>query len=234
MNVAFGTLLILIFLSPGFVCRYAFLKGPYSRKNLQPSLPNEIFWSVIPAFFIQLLAIQFLKLVGFQPAIKELYLMVIGDPGVDFKIVNGELGAFLIYSAALLFLSYFLGASARLIVTHFNIDLKYNILKVNNEWYYLFSGKLAESEVDLIQLDVLVHSNSEKGTTLYSGILEDYFLNKEGGIDRLYMIKVYRDTKYEMPGDLFVIFGKDIININLTYFKLEEENQIAKQLLELK
>ncbi len=224
MNVAFGTLLILIFLSPGFVCRYAFLKGPYSRKNFRPSLSDEVFWSVIPAFFIHLLAILFLQLIGIQPAIKDLYLMVIGNPGINFQLVKEGLGLFLIYSASLLFLSYLAGASARLIVTHYNIDLKYNILKVNNEWYYLFSGKLAESEVDLIQLDVLVHS--DKGTTLYSGILEDYFLNKTGGIDRLYMIKVYRDTKYEMPGDFFVIFGKDILNINLTYFKLKEEDQV--------
>lgn len=224
MNVAFGTLLILIFLSPGFVCRYAFLKGPYSRKNFRPSLSDEVFWSVIPSFFIQLLVLLFLQLIDIQPATKDLYLMMIGNAEVNFKLVNEGLGLFLIYSASLLLLSYVAGASARLIVSYFNIDLKYNLLKVNNEWYYLFSGKLAESKVEFIQLDVLVHSNKEKGTTLYSGILEDYFLNKDGGIDRLYLIEVYRDTKYEMPGDFFVIFGKDILNINLTYFKLKEKD----------
>ena len=221
MNVAFGTLLILIFLSPGFVCRYAFLKGPYSRKNFRPTLSDEIFWSVIPAFFIQLIALSFLKLFGIQPAVKDIYLMVIGSADINFKLIYDGLGLFLIYSFLLLVFSYLAGASARHIVSHYKLDLKYNILKVNNEWYYLFSGKLAQSKVDLIQLDVLVHSS--KGTTLYSGILEDYFLNKDGGIDRLYLIKVYRDTKYEMPGDFFVVFGKDILNINLSYFGLKEE-----------
>ena len=221
MNVAFGTLLILIFLSPGFVCRYAFLKGPYSRKNFRPSPSDEIFWSVIPAFFIQLIALTFLQLLGIEPALKDVYLMVIGNSAVSFDLISKGLFPFLIYSITLMLLSYLLGASARMLVSHFNLDLKYNILKVNNEWYYLFSGKLADSKVDLIQLDILV--SSDKGTTLYSGILDDYFLNKEGGIDRVYMIKVYRDTKYEMPGDFFVIFGKDIMNINLSYFKLQEE-----------
>jgi len=222
VNFAFSTLLILVFLAPGFVCRFAFLKGPYSRRNFRPSLTDDIFWSAIPAIFLQLLALIFLKLIGLEPSIKDLYLMMIGDTNIDFEAIEGGLGFFLVYLLILLIISYTFGAAARRIVTHYNIDLRYNILKVSNEWYYLFSGKLVESEVDLIQLDVLVHSNSERGTTLYSGILEDYFLNKEGGIDRLYLIKVYRDTKYEMPGDFFVIFGKDISNINLSYFRLEE------------
>ena len=115
---------------------------------------------------------------------------------------------------------YFVGGLARWMVTKFSLDLKYNILKVNNEWYYLFSGKLTSEKVEAIQLDVLV--KSDKGTTLYSGILEDYFLNAEGGIDRLYLIEVSRDMKYQMPGDYFVIFGKEVLNMNVTYYRLQE------------
>lgn len=225
MNVAFSTLLILILLSPGFIVRYAFLKGPYSRKNFRPPIADDIFWSVIPAFFIQILALIFLQLIGKTLATKDIYLLLIGEKGIDFNTVNTNLIPFLLYSLILLLISYMIGASARFIVSKYNLDLKYNILKVNNEWYYLFSGKLIKEDLDLIQLDILV--SSDKGTTLYSGILEDYFLNKDGGIDRLYLIRVYRDTKYEMPGDFFVIFGKDILNINLSYFRLEEPASIG-------
>lgn len=229
MNIAFGTLVIIVLLSPGFVCRYAFLKGPYSRKNFKPSISNDVFWSVIPAVFIQLTAFIFLKFVGANPSLKDIYLLIIGAENIDFEAIESGITPFLIYSVIILSLSYLPGSLARWTVIRFNLDLKYNILKVNNEWYYLFSSKLTNEEVDFIQLDILV--NSDKGTMLYSGILDDYFLNKEGGIDRLYLIKVHRDRKYEMPGDYFIIFGKEILNINLTYFRLREPDTEASAAL---
>ncbi|MFY0601968.1 MAG: hypothetical protein JXR03_20005 [Cyclobacteriaceae bacterium] len=221
MNVAFSTLVILVLLSPGFVCRYAFLKGPYSRKNFRASVSDEIFWSIIPAFFIQILAFLLVQALGFFPSIKDLYLITIGaKEDIDFDVINAGLFPFMVYMCILIIVSFLLGAGARWIVSKYNLDLKYNILKVNNEWYYLFSAKLADEDIDFIKLDVLVRS--EKGTMLYSGILDDYFLNKDDGIDRLYLLGVQRDKNYEMPGDHFVIFGREILNINLTYFKLGE------------
>lgn len=220
MNVAFGTLIILILLTPGFICRYAFLKGPYSRKNYKPSFTDDIFWSVIPAFVLQLSFFGVLKLVDYPFSLKTLYYLIIGSDKVSFEQLNGGAIPFLIHSIVLMALAFAIGTLARWTVIKFNLDLKYNILKVNNEWYYLFSGKLANDKVEAIQLDALV--KSDKGTTLYSGILEDYFLNAEGGIDRIYLIEVSRDMKYKMPGDYFVIFGKEILNMNLTYYRLNE------------
>lgn len=221
MNVAFSTLIILILLSPGFVCRYSFLKGPYSRKNFRSAPTDEIFWSVIPAFFIQLLGIAAIQMLGFSLSIKDLYLIIVGaEEHINFETINEGLFPFMIYMGLALTISFLLGSLARRVVSKFDLDLKYNILKVNNEWYYLFSAKLADEDIDFIKLDVLVRS--EKGTMLYSGILDDYFLNKDNGIDRLYLLGVQRDKHYEMPGDHFIIFGKEILNINLTYFKLQE------------
>ena len=223
MNVALGTLLILIILSPGFICRYAFLKGPYSRKNFKPTITEDIFWSLIPAFFIQLTAVFILQQLGLNHSVKTLYLLIAGaEKGIDFQLVDNHLTFFLTYTFILLLISYGIGSTARWIVIRYDLDLKYNIFKVNNEWYYLFRRNLLYQDVDFIQLDVLVHS--QKGTTLYSGILDDYFLNKEGGIDRLYLLQVTRDRDYYMPGDYFVVFGKDIFNLNLTYVTLDKSD----------
>ena len=231
MNIAFSTLILIVLLSPGFVCRYAFLKGPYSRKNFAPSVSNDIFWSVIPAFFIQLTAYTILRLFGLNPSAKDLYLLIIGaETGIDYQLVDGGIFPFMFYMGVVLGLAGLSGVLARWTVIKYRLDMRYNILKVNNEWYYLFSGKLTDERVDFIQLDVLVRGDS--GTTLYSGILEDYYLNKDGGIDRLYLIKVHRNRKYRMPGDTFIMFGKEILNINLTYFRLEPDplpNKVPKK-----
>ena len=239
MNIAFGTLIILFLLSPGFVIRYAFLKGPYSRKNFKPSLSDDVFWSVIPAVFIQLAGIICLKLIGYRVSVPDFYYLLIGSKtGINFKLVSEGFPLFFWYSIVILIFSFLLGTSARWAVTRFRLDRKFNILKVNNEWYYLFTGSY-DQDIDLIQVDILAHS--DEGNILYSGILKDFFLNKEGGIDRLYLVAVYRrrfsedlkDTSkkpkklderyYNMPGDYFVIFGHEIINLNVTYYKLKDQ-----------
>jgi hypothetical protein len=78
---------------------------------------------------------------------------------------------------------------------------------------------------------------------IYSGILEDYYLSKDNGLDRLYLHNVYRrrlkddlnpdqpnvgylerhlDPRYyAMPGDLFVITYDKILNLNITYYVAE-------------
>ncbi len=221
MNFAFGTLLILILLTPGFLLRYAFLKGPYSRKNHKPSLPDEIIWSVIPAFLLQLSGYALLEAMGYTIALKDLYLLIIGSDKVSFEILSAGILPFMIYAVIQMIIAFYIGSASRWAVGKFGLDLRYNILKVNNEWYYLFSGQLADEKVEAIQLDILV--KSDKGTSLYSGILEDYFLNSDGGIDRVYLIEVSRDVKYQMPGDYFVIFGREILNINVTYYRLVKE-----------
>jgi hypothetical protein len=140
--------------------------------------------------------------------------------------------------------SVVLGLLVRLIVRKFRFDLKYPFLRLNNEWYYLFSGEILDIEkpgesknIDLIQVDVLMQTG--EGPLVYSGTLEDYFLSKDNGLDRIYLSQVYRrkmqeDLKrnernvgylerylderyYSMPGDLFVITYGEILNLNITY-----------------
>jgi hypothetical protein len=115
---------------------------------------------------------------------------------------------------------------------------------VNNDWYYLFSGRILDipESIELVQVDVLV--SSDHGNVIYCGILDDYFLSDEGGIDKLYLLNVYRrsfisdssveknefvdkemdERYYNMPGDYFVVFGREILNINVSYYYLSAEN----------
>ena len=87
--------------------------------------------------------------------------------------------------------------------------------------------------------------NSTEGNIIYSGILENYFLSKENGLDRIYLRNVYRrklkddlgnehgnvgyldrhldNRYYAMPGDLFIINYDKIINLNITYYINQED-----------
>lgn len=242
MNIALGTLIILFLLSPGFIIRYTFLKGPYSRKNYKPSVTTEIFWAIIPAVFLQLSGLYFLLISGYELDFKFIYLLLTGsDKITNFSLLSANIPGFLVYFLIISFLAAGLGFSARWLVMHWQLDKKFGIFKINNEWYYLFSGRILDraEEIDFIQVDALVQT--PEGVVIYCGVLNDFYLTSDGGIDRLYLVNVYRrkfaddyivanvepknldDRYYNMPGDYLVIFGQTLLNLNLTYYKLRED-----------
>lgn len=246
MNLALSTVVLLFLLSPGFVFRFCFLSGPYSKEVYKPSATEDIVWSIIVAIFLQLSAISLLDLWGHVANLQFLYSIVKGDDAdkIDFSAVNSHTTFFLIYALILLLIASVLGLLLRKLVIGTNLDMKYSFLKINNDWYYIFSGRILQEKVkliDFIQIDALV--NTSEGEYIYCGILEDFFLTKEGGLDRLYLKNVYRrklvndirtaqkyypqskkfdERYYSMPGEYFVIFHKNVLNLNVTYYQLEE------------
>jgi len=130
-----------------------------------------------------------------------------------------------------------LGFLSKAFVRRQRIDRKYRIFRFQNEWHYLFSAEILDfpdfagktEDVDMIYIDALV--DCDEGSILYSGVLAEYILSKDGGLDRIFLSDTRRrylkndstegSKYYEMPGDLFVIpYGK-IINLHLTYYSVE-------------
>ncbi len=250
MNVALGAVFILYLLSPGFAIRYAFLKGPYSRQNFKPSFSDELFWSIIPAFIIHLCGLIILdKWFHIQPPLDTLYYLMTNVPHDNetvFDNIRAGMPVFLNYSAITLLIAGMIGFLARKFVISMKWDQKFSMFKINNEWYYLLTGKILEGEqkewVDFVQIDALVKTS--EGDFIYCGILENFILTQEGGLDRLYMANVYRrklkndvkehlndqsitnkkfdDRYYNMPGQFFILPYKDVINMNISYYKITE------------
>ena len=247
MNLILGSILLFILISPGLIFRYSYLQGTYGKQTFKISAVDEIFWAVIPAFIFQLAGILIIiHFTIYHVRLDQVYEILTGShSNIDFDFILSSLPIFLGYILILITVAAVLGFSIRLIVRKFQLDLRYTFLKVNNEWYYLFSGEILDfldtpgesKNVEMIQIDALVSTGD--GTMVYSGTLENYFLSKENGLDRIYLSNVYRrkmkddldrtkpnvgyleryldERYYSMPGDLFVITYDKIININITY-----------------
>lgn len=249
MNLALSTVVLLFLVSPGFIFRFYFLSGPYAKEVYKPSATEDIVWAIIVAVFLQLLALSVLYSCGYNINLQFLYAIIKGDDvdKIDFASIEGSVSFFILYSLVLLVAAALLGWLLRKVVIGANLDLKYSFLKINNDWYYIFSGRILKEKVkliDFIQIDALV--NTADGEYIYCGILEDFFLTKEGGLDRLYLKNVYRrkmtddihtsqkyypqskkfdERYYSMPGEYFVIFHQNVLNLNVTYYQLEENEQ---------
>ncbi|HYG20806.1 MAG TPA: hypothetical protein VD816_17835 [Ohtaekwangia sp.] len=247
MNLILGSIILFILISPGLIFRYAYLQGTYAKQTFKISAVDEIFWAIIPAFIFQLSGILITNhFTSLEVRLDQVYHVITSaHADIDFDVIVKSLPGFLLYILILIVIAASLGFTARYFVRKFQLDLRYPFLKVNNEWYYLFSGEILDfldtpgesKQVEMIQVDVIV--NTGEGTMVYSGTLENYFLSKDNGLDRIYLSNVYRrkmkddldpakpnvgyleryldERYYAMPGDLFVITYDKIININITY-----------------
>jgi hypothetical protein len=235
----------------------AYLNGPYARKNIKSSLIDELFLSITPALILQILGFlvveRFLK-IGIN---LELIYELIAGPSTafktnpDFSVIENSLGNFLLNNVIILLIAILFGKLFRWLVQKYDLDIYIHSLQFNNEWYYLLSGRILDfpnipgesKDINVIQIDVVVEL--KEGSYIYSGILQEYYLSKEEGLDRICLSNVYRrklgDDKditekseeslekefdkryYNMPGNLHVIPFSSIKNINITYYKVIEE-----------
>lgn len=259
MNLLLGSILLFILITPGLVFRVSYLQGTYAKVNFKASAVDEIFWAIIPALIIQLSALTVLRVwFGVDVRVDVFYALITGASSdrIPFTILQQGFFPFLLYLFSLIGAAVALGQALRAGVRKFKLDIRYPLFRLNNEWHYLFSGEIldfpgvpGESEnIELIQIDVLVGSGEER--VIYSGILRDYYLSKDNGLDRLYLSQVYRrklkddlspddqqavqqldERYYQMPGELFVISYANISNMNVTYhrFSLTDETDDGEE-----
>jgi hypothetical protein len=126
-------------------------------------------------------------------------------------------------------------------------DRRYKDLRFQNSWHYILKGEffdfprsaydLEEDTVEAIELvyvDVLI--KTDEGTIIYDGILVDYELSKDGGLDNISLKEVQRrylkddpgneniwpskSKYYEIPGHILILKYSEIINLNFSYYKI--------------
>jgi hypothetical protein len=230
MNVALGTIIIIFLFSPGIIFRIAYLNGPYSKQNFKSSPVDELFWSIIPAVFIQFTGVLFVEtFTPYSINLETLFYLIVGNASdkINFPYIKEALPGFLTYSFLTFVISGALGFGLRSLVKKLRLDLKYRFVRYNNDWYFLFSGLLLEfpgmpgdtKDIEVIQVDALTKTN--EGNVLYSGYLLDFFLSKTEGLDRLYLTSVYRRAfKDDINDDEYVSGGLDEKAFDKRYYKM--------------
>src|SRR5688572_1919234 len=147
MGLVLGSVFLFILISPGIIFRYAYLQGTYAKQNFKISAIDEIFWALVPALFFQLTAVLLLeRFFHVDVRIDYIYNIVIGsDNSIDFNVIRQSLSGFLLYTFSLIVLAGFIGFLVRYVIRKNRFDIRFPFLRLNNEWYYLFSGKILDS-----------------------------------------------------------------------------------------
>ncbi|MBT1703614.1 hypothetical protein [Chryseosolibacter indicus] len=263
MNLVFGSLFLFILISPGLFFRFSYLQGSYAKLTFKVSAVEEIFWALVPALLFQLAGMWVTENVFNTSVNLDIVYQLITGEQSNFQIIKASAIPFSIYITVLLIIGVVCGLTTRALVRVLRLDLYLKFLRFGNEWYYLLSGESLNLPIKkrnetwygsikdyfkslrkkktiplLIQVDALV--NSSEGDMIYSGVLKDFFLSKDNGLDRIYLSNVYRrsfrndlaneennpgflarDTDeryYTMPGYAIVISYDKIQNLNITYY----------------
>ncbi|MEZ8028331.1 hypothetical protein [Enterovibrio norvegicus] len=143
------------------------------------------------------------------------------------------------YFCGLYFAAYLLGKLSQFFMLKWN-PYKTSMFAFDTPWYYELKGKLsAQQDAQIIKLSCL------QDGVLYYGFLEDFYLDKDGQLDRLALSDVSRRTinddddneqsdreqrYYPIKGDRLILKYGDISNVNIEYLYLTRLNSPSETL----
>lgn len=253
MNIAFPALVVTLLVLPGILFRYAYRKGFFARSPSSLStLQDEVASGILGALILNGVAVGLVSAfsraaIGFE----ALLALLAGWPPVEAGRIGGYLDAVAGHASSIL--TYLLcvnGAgllSGYLIhagVRRYHLDLRYDFLRFNNEWYYTFSGearvfdvkqekrsvrsirKFLSTEIDFVFVSIVV--SQEEGAVLYWGVLNDYFFDTAGRLDKIVLESAQRrsfaDDEEKQQGETLPPADKRFYKIRGSYLVIRQQN----------
>lgn len=250
MDFALTTLLLLFLLLPGLIFRRFYYTEEFSKEYFKESVPNFFLSLALPSTIMNALCWQIVDpYFDFDVQVWGILLSGTDDPkyiGQALDNVHRHLADVLGYLILVCLLSAMFGWLTKKLIRKSKLDRRIKLFRFQNEWHYLFSGEILDfprvqgqaNAIDCTNVDVLV--DTAEGSIIYMGMLQEYVLSKEGGIERIYLTDVKRRflkqekknkvERIQLPGQFFVIPSNRILNLHLTYYKVELEDAFEKDL----
>lgn len=246
MNIALPALVVFALLLPGFIARSRIKRAERSSLDYSPFgqiVTEAVLWAAGLHLLWLLLAALFCGRY-LQPAL--LLGLVVSDAAAQARAITnlaGEAGWVAGYFGSLFAFAYLAPALMRAAIIRWRLDRVGSplspLLRFHGApWYYLLTGAdfAPGEEPDCIVVSAIVNIS---GTPwIYMGILDDFFLDPEGRLDRMVLQEVMRrpleadkqaDTPaeeelarfYVVDGDYFVLRYAEAITLNIEYIQLK-------------
>lgn len=246
MNFALPTIILLLMLVPGFLFRRLYYSGEFSKEYFKQNFSDYIFPSLIFSILIHLFCQGLIRLLGYKINLWPLFILI-GSNGsssemsVTFLQIYQNIYHLFIYFIITATAGAVLGLLGKYLVRKLKLDRKFQLFRYQNEWHYVFTGEILDfpnisglnAEPEVQYIDALV--KTAEGSVLYSGYLSHYVLSSSNGIDQIYLSDVKRrflkddyqpphnkDPYYYMPSDFTIIPYHEILNFNITYYRINQ------------
>lgn len=247
MTVAFPALVIFLILLPGFIARSRIKRVERQVLDYSPFgqvVSEAVVWAGSLHIVWVLLARCFN---GAEINVETVLQLLSTDAAVQGQAlahVAGQAGVVTVYFATLLAAAYLLPSGIRRVISARRLDRlgsRWSALFrfSGAPWYYLLSGADFDAghTPDFIAVSAVV--NVAGAPYIYTGLLDEYFIDENGKLDRIVLQQVMRrplaadrmpetggrelERFYPVEGDYFVLRYSEAITLNIEYIQLKEE-----------
>lgn len=241
MNVAFPALLIFLLILPGLIFNSTFYKIENTPLTYVPFTSKTIISAVV-TLILHTLGLLILTYFTNHPLNAwPLLTLISGAQGKEYSAVLSSLNMsqilfFALYLLIIYFLAFICGYAVRSLIVKWRWD-RLSVFEIDSPWYYLFKGyDWEDGNPGGVQIAAILEMGGS--CFLYVGILEKFFLNVDGNIDRLVLTNAMRreiknDKKpnesetdllkrfYPIDGNYFVLKYSEVKNLNVQFLKID-------------
>jgi len=257
MNVALPTLILFVILLPGFIFRSGLKRAERTSIDFSPFghvVAEAVLWAIL-LHLAWLTGSHLLFSREFDPVVlMNLLSSVPVSQAKAAQQVGIEFQPIATYFISLLVASYLIPMSVRSAISTFRLDREGAPLSTvfrfhDAPWYYLLTGAdfVDDEQPDLVFISAIVEVAKE--AVLYVGILDDFYFDSEGQLDRLILQQVSRrplskdksaeangtsmgkDRFYPVDGDNFVLRYSEAITLNVQYVKLTAATPVGEAVI---
>lgn len=248
MNVALPALIVFFLLLPGFIFRTNLKRAERTSLDFSPFgqiAAEAILWALVLHLF-WLFGAHLLFRHDFEPVV--LLRLLSSAPAIQADATDAVARQFnwiAAYFGSLISVSFALPKIIRYVISRYRLDRAdaplSGVFRFHQApWYYLLTGAdFAPDEApDFIVVSAIVEVGKE--AVLYVGVLDEFYVDTEGQLDRLVLQGVARrpigsdktgaidastpETRfYAVDGDSFVLRYSESITLNIQYVRLTPE-----------
>lgn len=250
MNVALPALIVFLLLLPGFIIRTRLKRAERSSLDFSPFsqvVAEAVLWSLLAHLLWLVLSAAVFKQ-HFEPLVLMKLLSSAPQSQTDAALsVANRFNWIGSYFVSLFLASFLLPALVRWVTSKYRLDrsgapLAFLFRFHDAPWYYLLTGAdFAEEDApDAIVVSAIVEVAKE--AVLYVGVLDEFYVDAEGQLDRMVLQGVSRrpvaadrsgraeeelERFYQVDGDSFVLRYSEAITLNIQYVRLTSEDGAA-------
>ena len=255
MSLALSTLIFFLFLVPGIVFRKLYYSEEFSKQYFKESLFAVFISTILPSLFFQTVW----YFASYYFTCYEVDLEIFGNlissepKSSTFQNIQTYAVQILIYQSSMLIVAASSGYILRKIVRFQKWDRRKKIFRFQNHWHYILKGEFYDfpranvslktdtvQDIEFVFVDALIETVN--GSYIYDGILVDYELSNNGGLDTITLAETERrklsDDKqreleisdelvshnpyYSIEGHILLLKYCEIKNLNFTYYTLDQ------------
>lgn len=249
MNLALSTIILFVLLLPGIVFRKFYYSEEFSREYFKSSVFEVFISALLPSIFLHICWFYLVRIFNYNVDFTILGDLISSNPNTSsFENIQENHFNIFLYNFTMLISSGALGLFSKRLIRFFKLDREIKQFRFKNVWHYILKGEFFDfpraafnlendklEDIEVVYVDALV--DTSKGPIIYDGILVDYELSDEGGLESITLKQVQRrwlhdegqletsDKYYVIPGHILILKYSEILNLNFSYYKIIMENE---------